>query len=114
MMLESVAVIRLRYWSALQADTGSTSREIESAFGAVVFFSIHHHMSPGCSSFTRGLCRQPHTEVCGDRLKELMRDESKVKNQILIYIKKRRRRNVKTIGKERMRVGTTASLPVRL
>ena len=35
---------------------------------------------PGCSSFTRGLGRQPHTEVCRDRLKELMRDESKVKN----------------------------------
>ena len=36
---------------------------------------------PGCSSFTRGLGRQPHTEVCRDRLKELMRDESKVRNQ---------------------------------
>ena len=36
---------------------------------------------PRCSSFTRGLGRQPHTEVCRDRLKELMREESKVKNQ---------------------------------
>ena len=36
---------------------------------------------PGCSSFTRGLGRQTHTEVCRDRLKELMREESKVKNK---------------------------------
>ena len=34
----------------------------------------------GCSSFTRGLGRQPHTLECRDRFRKLMADEAKVKN----------------------------------
>ena len=34
----------------------------------------------GCSSWFRGLGRQPHTEQCRKRFEELMKDEAKVKN----------------------------------
>ena len=34
----------------------------------------------GCTSWFRGLARQPHTEACRNRFKELMKDEAKVKN----------------------------------
>ena len=34
----------------------------------------------GCSSFYRGLGRQPHSEACRSRLRGLMREEAKVKN----------------------------------
>ncbi len=33
----------------------------------------------GCSSFFRGLSRQPHTEACRDRFRQLMKDDAKVK-----------------------------------
>ena len=33
----------------------------------------------GCSSWFRGLGRQPHTEACRERFRELMREEAKVK-----------------------------------
>ena len=33
----------------------------------------------GCSSFTRGLGRQPHTDACRERFRDLMKDEVKVK-----------------------------------
>ena len=34
----------------------------------------------GCSSWFRGLGRQPHTEECRKRFENLMKDEAKVKN----------------------------------
>ena len=34
----------------------------------------------GCSSWFKGLGRQPHTEKCRERFKELMRGEAKVRN----------------------------------
>ena len=34
----------------------------------------------GCSSSYRGEARQPHTVKCRERLRELMKDEAKVKN----------------------------------
>ena len=35
---------------------------------------------PGCSSWHRGLGRQPHTEECRERFRELLKDEARVKN----------------------------------
>jgi len=35
----------------------------------------------GCSSWFRGLGRQPHTEKCRDRFRDLLKDEARVKNQ---------------------------------
>ena len=35
----------------------------------------------GCSSWYRGLARQPHSEACRERFRELMKDEAKVKRQ---------------------------------
>ena len=32
----------------------------------------------GCSSWYRGLGRQPHTEACRDRFRELLKDEARV------------------------------------
>ena len=34
----------------------------------------------GCSSWFRGLGRQPHTEACRNRFRELMKNDAKVKN----------------------------------
>ena len=34
----------------------------------------------GCNSWHRGLGRQPHTEACRARFKELMKDEARVQN----------------------------------
>ena len=34
----------------------------------------------GCSSWSRGLARQPHTEECRNRFKELLKDEARVIN----------------------------------
>lgn len=35
----------------------------------------------GCSSWFKGLGRQPHTEACRARFRDLMKDEAKVRNQ---------------------------------
>ena len=35
----------------------------------------------GCSSWFRGLGRQPHTEACRARFKEFMKNDAKVKNK---------------------------------
>ena len=35
---------------------------------------------PGCSSWFRGLARQPHNEGCRQRFRDLMRDDAKVQN----------------------------------
>ena len=51
----------------------------------------------GCSSFTRGLARQPHTEPCRERLRKLMKDEVKVKQA---EERKRVRRKTKGEAKE--------------
>ena len=34
----------------------------------------------GCSSWHRGLARQPHSEKCRERFCELLREEARVKN----------------------------------
>jgi hypothetical protein len=37
---------------------------------------------PGCSSWFRGLARQPHTEKCRSRFGELMKEDARVKNAL--------------------------------
>ena len=51
----------------------------------------------GCSSFYRGLGRQPHNEACRNRLREMMRDEAKVKNNEV----RKNRNEEKVLAKKR-------------
>ncbi len=39
-----------------------------------------HQGCGGCSSWFRGLARQPHSEGCRERFRELMKEDAKVKN----------------------------------
>ena len=63
----------------------------------------------GCSSWFRGLARQPHTEACRERFRGLMREDAKVKNQEerKKYFedreieKKKKKRDIKKEGKKR-------------
>ena len=51
----------------------------------------------GCSSWFRGLARQPRSEACRNRFKDLVRDDARMKNQ------QQRKRDFEEKGIERKR-----------